>query len=136
MAKQKAPKPEDVKIERFTRSLRVQLTPEEVADRADRAAAKLAERDDKESEQKAEAKRAKAVIEQVEAELRNLSNEVRTRSTYRNVDIERRFEYKRGRVVDIRLDTGEVIEDRPMKEYEMQKELFTTPPEEAAQPEE
>lgn len=114
----------DSKTERYTQSLRVQLTPEEVADRADRAAQKLNERDEKEADMKAATKHAKGVIEEIEAQMRQLSTEVRTRSTYRMVDCERVYDYGRGVVEERRLDTFEVLSSRAMTEAERQRELF------------
>lgn len=133
MAKKKngAPEPEKteddkeqpVKVEAFVRELRVQLKTEEIAERADRAAQLLAERDSKEEEQKAAAKHAKSVIESMEAELRRLSNEVRTKATYREVQCERRYDYRLGKIFEIRKDTDEVLFERPMTDAERQREL-------------
>lgn len=113
----------DAKIEKYTSSQRCILTSEEIADRADRAAAMLADRDQKEEEQKAAAKHAKSIIEAIDADLRHVSNEVRTRSTYRAIECERRFEYTTGIMREIRLDTDEVIGERKLTLAEMQREL-------------
>jgi hypothetical protein len=113
----------DAKVEKFTASLKVQLTPLEIADRADRAASILAERDAKEEEHKAAAKHNKAVIEALEAELRRLSNEVRTKSTYQPVPCERRYVYSTNTLLEVRMDTDEVILDRALTEAERQREL-------------
>ena len=113
----------DKKVQKFATSLRVQLTPEEIADRAERAAHKLNERDDKEAELKAAQKHAKSIVEQLEAELRQLSNEVRTRSTFRSVDCERHYDYKDAMIREVRLDTAEVFFERKMNYEESQREL-------------
>jgi hypothetical protein len=107
----------------FRQSLRVVLTPTEIAERADRAAQLLAERDGKESEAKAAAKDFKGQIENMDSELRRLSNEVRTRATYSMVDCERTYDYAAGRVRITRADTGEVTEDRRMTDAERQMDL-------------
>lgn len=75
--KKPAPEP-DIKIEKYKESLRVQLTREEIEDRAERAAQILQDRDSKEEEMKTAQKHAKAVIEQLEAEVRLDTNEVLT----------------------------------------------------------
>jgi hypothetical protein len=113
-----------VKVQKYEATLKVVLTPEEIADRADRAAQKVAERDSKEEDMKAAAKHAKAEIEKLDAEFRFLSNEVRTRSTYRPVECERRYDYRALRVLEMRTDTGEQLADRKMTEVEKQRELF------------
>lgn len=123
MAKKKAPTDPDVKTERYQSSLRCELNPGEVADRADRAAAMIADRDQKEADMKAAQKHAKSIIEEIDAELRRLSGEVRTRSTYRSVECERQYLYGSGTYREVRLDTGDVIYERQMTEAEMQREL-------------
>jgi hypothetical protein len=112
-----------VKIEPYLQNLKVILTKEQIADRADRAAQLLQDRDQKEEEQKATAKHAKSVIETIEAELRRLSSEVRTKATYEDVNCERRFVYESKKVQEWRLDTGEMISERDMNEHEKQREF-------------
>ncbi len=112
-----------VKIEPYMANLKCILTKDEVADRADRAAGLLQDRDAKEEDQKARAKAAKAEIDAVEAELRRVSNEVRTKATYQDVQCERRYVYDKSKVQEWRLDTGEMISERDMNEAEKQREL-------------
>lgn len=111
------------KVEKHQQVLKVLLTPEEVADRADRAAQHLQDRDAKVEEHKAASKHAKAVVEAIEGEMRRLSHEVRTRSTYKPVDCERRYVYDKGIYQEVRLDTGEVIVQRKLTAEEAQMEL-------------
>lgn len=116
------------KVENFVRDLRVALKTEEIAERADRAAQLLAERDSKEEEQKAAAKHAKSIVESMEAELRRLSNEVRTKATYREVQCERVYDFRLGKIFEKRLDTGDVLFERAMTDAERQRELPFPPP--------
>ena len=122
-----APKPEDTKsttkVENFKRDLKVKLTAEEVAERADRAAKLLEDRDHEESEFKAHGTHVRGRIAQMESEMRHLSGEVRTKCTYREVECERRFLYDIGVVQEIRVDTGEVLSERPMTDREKQRDL-------------
>lgn len=113
-----------IRKEHFEENLRVKLTREEVEDRADRAANLIEERDALEEEMKAYQKAKKAEIEKLEAEHRQLSNEVRTKATYRDVDCERIYDWDETKVTEIRLDTGEVMKKRPMTERELQMGLF------------
>lgn len=112
-----------MKIEQYMSNLKVILTKEEIADRADRAAGLLQDRDTKEEEQKARAKAEKAAIESIESELRRVSNEVRTKATYQDVQCERRYVYEKSKVQEWRLDTGEMISERDMNETEKQRDL-------------
>jgi hypothetical protein len=130
-AKQPAKLP-TIKRQRYEDTLKVILTTAEIADRADRAAQTIAARDGAEEEMKAQQKHAKGNIDKMDAEIRHLSNEVRTRSTYRKVECERQYHYGDGRVAEIRLDTGELINDRRMTEAERQRELFDEAPPEPA----
>ena len=111
------------KIESFKRDLKVSLKPEEIAERADRAAKLLEDRDHEESEFKAHGTHVRGRIAQMESEMRHLSGEVRTKCTYREVDCERRFIYETGVVQEVRIDTGEVISERPMTDREKQRDL-------------
>jgi hypothetical protein len=112
-----------VKTERFSRSLRITLTAEEVAERADRAAHVLGQRDQKEDDRKAANTAAKSQIEELEAELRRISSEVRDKATYGPVECERRYDYRLGRVVEVRTDTDETIHERAMTIEEKQLDL-------------
>ncbi len=111
------------KVENFKRDLKVSLKPEEVAERADRAAKLLEDRDHEESEFKAHGTHVRGRIAQMESEMRHLSGEVRTKCTYREVECERRFVYDTAVVQEVRLDTGEVISERPMTDREKQRDL-------------
>ncbi len=115
--------PKNTKVENYTRELKVVLKPEEVAERADRAAQLLADRDHEEAELKAHASHVKSRIATMESEMRHLSGEVRTKCTYREVQCERRFLYDTGTVQEVRLDTGEVLNERPMTDREKQRDL-------------
>jgi len=113
----------NVKTEKFVTQLKVQLTTQEIADRADRAAAMIADRDNKEEELKAHSKHQKSIIEQIDAEMRLLQSEVRNRSTYRQVECERQYDFNAGKYREVRLDTFETVNERKLLESERQMEL-------------
>lgn len=117
------------KSECYSTELKCELSAAEVAQRADRAATVLAARDEKVAEAKAAAKHAKGVVETLESELRTLSGEVRSRATFRRVECERRYNYRRGLVTVTRLDTRSVVEERKMTEVERQMHLPFPDPE-------
>ena len=138
MARKKTESRSKVTEERtpISRHLRCSLSDEEVAERADRAAHLLSQRDGLEEEMKSEAKSRKAVIERVEAEMRQASTEVRDHATYRDVDCVEVRDFKRGSVYVERLDTGECFDERAMTAEERQapldfmKDVTTEEPEE------
>jgi len=113
----------NAKVEKFERQLRVKLTEKEIAERANRAAHALAEIDQKEQEREAANKHAKAQLAEIEAELRKVSTEVRDGATYRLVRCERVFRFRTGNVTETRLDTGELLNDRAMADWERQQDL-------------
>lgn len=125
-AKKAAPQ-DDLKIENFRRSMAVNLTREEVAERADRAAQLLKERDQKEAEFKEQASGNKRIVARLENELREVSAEVRERKAYLDVQCERRYNWTKGTVTEVRLDTGEELSSRPMTDAEAQKALPFNP---------
>jgi hypothetical protein len=131
MAKKKPQPPADnIRREKIAHSLRCQLAPEEIADRADRAAHKVADIAGKEAELKAVSTHHKGVIETVKAELSLLSKEVRDKSEYRTVECEQQFDFNEGKFREIRLDTGEIIHERKLLESEKQMELSFDEPDE------
>lgn len=107
----------------FTRSLRCELTDQEIHERAQTAARMVVTIDELESAAKAEAKRRKTFIEEKEAELRRLSAEIRDKATFREIDCERLYDYKLGLVREVRTDTGELLSERAMTYSERQLEL-------------
>lgn len=111
------------KIEKYNANLKCELSPKEVADRADRAANLLADRDSKEEEMKAAQKHARGIIETIDAEVRALSGEVRSKATYRQVECERRYDWDAGTYREVRVDTGEVLFERPLNASERQMEF-------------
>lgn len=113
----------DVKVEKFTRNLRVVLKNDEVVERAKRSAFLLGEIQQKESERDAAKKQANAQIEELSSEMHRLSLEVRDGAAYRDVQCTRHYVYRGGIVEERRTDTGELLNDRPMTEREKQLEL-------------
>lgn len=107
----------------FSRDLTCALTREEVEERAQEAASLIERRDQKEADFKEQAKRWKNEIRQLDVEHRLVSSEVRSRTTVRNVECERVFDYAAGLVIETRSDTGEVINSRKMADAERQKDL-------------
>jgi hypothetical protein len=59
----------------------------------------------------------------MEAEIRTLSSEVREKSTYDMIECERRINFNTGRLTEVRLDTGEIINDRRLTSAEAQRQF-------------
>lgn len=114
---------ERAKIEHYTTQLKCVLKPHEIAERADRCAQLVADMDSKEADMKAAQKHAKSVIETIGSAIRTLSEEVRSKSTYRGVEVQKKLDYLRNFVSETRLDTGEIVSERGMTEAERQREL-------------
>ncbi|MGD9765900.1 MAG: hypothetical protein AB7V27_19595 [Candidatus Binatia bacterium] len=93
--------------------MRVILTADQVAERADRLAHLIQERDNKSEMAKAAAKHAKSQIDELEATARRLGAEVRDKSCYMQVSCVRTFDYRRGAVVETRQDTGRSSANAP-----------------------
>lgn len=112
-----------VKIEKFTRSLRIALSEPDLQQRGNRVAHLIAQREQKESDRKAANTAAKSQIEEVDAELKRMAGEIRDKARFDTVNCERRYIFRTGRVVEVRTDTGEEIYERPMTLDERQTEL-------------
>lgn len=104
----------------FTRNLRCELTQEELNTLARDAARLVNEIDQKDEDQKAASKQAKAQIAELIATHRRISEEIRVGATHKPVRIERRYYYRTGQVVEVRLDTEKVINERAMTDRERQ----------------
>lgn len=120
-----SPEPKDEGIERkkYTDIQRVRLTDEELIERAQEQSRTLQLIEELENDLKTKVQHAKAGIQEREADVKRLAVEIRDRATYRPVDCERIFDYRRGLVIEVRLDTGEQISERPMTYAEKQREL-------------
>lgn len=109
---------------RFSESLVCHLTPEEVAERADRAARLQHDADELAAELARETKTYKGRISRATTEQHRLLEEVRTRQGYQPVECERQPDLLGGILRTVRLDTGEIVRTRALTPEERQKKLF------------
>ncbi len=65
----------------------------------------------------------KAEITALEGTMTMMSEKIRSGYEHRNIECKKEFDYKAGYVIVTRLDTGEVIEERPMDAEETQRKL-------------
>ena len=110
--------------EKFTRHLRCPMSQEELLERGDRMARLNATTKELEASLASEVASRKAVIKSLESETNKVAQEIRDRAIYRDVDCERVFDYERKQVRETRLDTNELLFDRPMTFSELQGDLF------------
>ncbi|MBT4401557.1 MAG: hypothetical protein HN590_16105 [Calditrichaeota bacterium] len=103
-----------------TRSLRVELTREEVETASNDLANHLDELERLEDEKKSVMDGFKAKISAIEANIRVKKNMVRDKYDYRQVDVEICFDYLTKSVFTTRVDTLETIETRDMTDSERQ----------------
>lgn len=66
----------------------------------------------------------KSEISTIESQMASISEKIRSGYEYRDIECDVEMDYDRGRVVVIRMDTGEIVEDRAMSVDERQKPLF------------
>lgn len=121
----------DVKVDRFRSNLRVMLSPEALAEKSDRMAHVIGEKENLVAEAKSATAHLKAQIKEKDAEIGKLSAQIRDKAEYREVECERRYHYRTGKIVEVRLDTDEVTFERAMTFSERQLDL---PAKEAAKP--
>ena len=116
----------NVKERRFTRLLKCQLTDKELIESGDQLAQELSHLDSINSELESIKADYKAKTKAAESEIEALSNRVRNKFEMRPVDCHeiRNFETKKFCV--LRVDTGDVIEERDLRQDELQMPLPET----------
>lgn len=115
-------KPETVDIHKLTRQLPVELTDAELLDYGATIANAEESLSQLEEEEKAYKAQVKAKRESLTADVSRLAAAVRAKSEHREVQCEELRDWGNGRVLVVRMDTGQTIEDRTMPEG-MQREL-------------
>jgi hypothetical protein len=121
-ARTKGGKP-DTKIEHFSQNLRCALADSEIVERSKRVSRLLSDKALKQEEIKSATAHLKASVKQIDAEISKLSQEVNDSAAYRDVQCERRYVYRTGKVTEVRMDTCEQIYERPMTGSERQLDL-------------
>jgi hypothetical protein len=111
------------KTQGFTQNLVCVLTREEREQYSIDMANKLGERDHLEAEFDGVKKAWKGKLEDVDLAVSALSSKVRENRELRVVRCKRLLDYETKTVTEIRQDTGEVMDSRPMSDAELQQEL-------------
>lgn len=113
----------DVKVEKFHRALRRSLSSDEIVDIAQRSARLASEIEQQEEELKTSTKHAKARIDELAAEKRRLELEIVDGGRLEEAQCERRTIYRLGVVQEVRCDTGQILNERPLSDRERNLEL-------------
>jgi len=121
-SKKAAPEPR-----RFTETLAVQLTVEEIAAYADMAARIAADADAREEGRASQNKAERDGIELMQGQVRDYLRRVREKRDYRPVDCEETMDWARNAVRVFRTDTEELVRERAMTTEERQQRLFELP---------
>lgn len=111
------------KIETVNKWLPIKLTKDQILERASKAANLVAQRADLESEKSAKNRDYSEKFKEIRGEMSKLSKSVASGEEYQNVKCEVRRSYLEKRVITIRKDTFEIVDDRKMYENEMQGDL-------------
>jgi len=107
-----------------TMILPVPLTVDEITVRAKELAKTLEEKANAEYSMKSYAASCKSKIAEADEKIRELYQTVNSGREYRAVDVTEKPNYARGIMEIFRLDTGEVVQYRELKESEKTRSLF------------
>ncbi len=77
----------------------------------------------KEADLKSVSTQLKSEVAKIQGEMSALSGKIREGYEHRNIKCKKRFDYRLGMVEYIRLDTGEIVRERPLDEEERQRTL-------------
>lgn len=121
MARQKVDSPQSIKTKKFGKKLPVRIGPEEYEKTAEKLAVKIAEVDKLEASKKEAAKDFTDRIMIAAREQEALRKIVETHTKEEMVPCEETPDFTKNRVVTIRLDTQEQIEERAMDSGERAK---------------
>lgn len=122
-----------MRTDKWHEDLRCALHPAEVAERADRCAIKMGERDKVAIELKVVSAELRTQIKALEGEISSLGRMVREKVETREVECKEVEAFGQNAVQVVRLDTGEVVRERAMTSDEQQRALFPRAVEEPAE---
>lgn len=107
-------------LERFTKLLPVTLTPEEIQAAGRELGRTVLDMADEEAQQDSMKKEMKARLGVLEAKRSELATKITRGTELREVEVEPQRDYGEAKYFEIRLDTGEVIKERPLSAEERQ----------------
>lgn len=116
-----------MKIEDFDSLLRCKLNSDELLARGNELAEASAEVATLEDQLASIKKEYGAKIDGKQARINELSGTIRAKSETRTVKCERQFDFEKGKVTEIRLDTAEIFNTRDITDGERQQTLELSP---------
>lgn len=111
-------------MDQKTRKLPVRLTDTELLAKSKELAARITELEDVEATKKSAVAQCKLKSDDLEAEIHDLAKILRTGREDREVEVKELRNDQARTIEVIRIDTGEIVESRPMTIHELQKPLF------------
>lgn len=114
----------EASMSKIVRKLKVGLNEEELVQRGDKAARLVGERREKNEQRKLTARTLKAEVDGLDQMIAELSEVVRNRAEWREVECEERRNDAELRFEIVRKDTGEVVETRAYTPDDRQGKLF------------
>ena len=119
--------PEKITTKTYTQPMKVALTQAEILEQAEQMARAQQEGGQAEADLSSIKKQYAAKIEDAAAAINRAAGLIRDKFWFRAVKCERHLNYTTGRVVELRLDTMEVVCERSMTEDERQMEIIAHP---------
>jgi len=110
-------------LRKVTQKLSVKLNEDELRGKGDELAATCQEISIEESDQETTKKQMKSKLAEMEARRDRLVSVVSSKREYKDVEVELRLTDDSAKVLEVRLDTGEIINDRPPRDEERQPAL-------------
>jgi hypothetical protein len=120
-------KQETLIVRSYRRDLTVNLSQDECQEMSQLLAAAVHGFDTMKANHKEQAAQNRSSLNEVNNEIRRLSNIVASRQDQREVSCEKRLDYDKKLVTEVRLDTGKTLSEREMNSEELQRNLFDTP---------
>jgi hypothetical protein len=107
----------------ITKQLACRLTPEELQAYGEQLANTIDEMSNEEARQEGFKKEMKSTLANLQATMTILSSKIRQREERRDVQVQPEMNFKKGVYREIRTDTGDLINERPLSEEERQEAL-------------
>ncbi len=116
-------KPDDIIEEPCKKYLKYNFTEDEIKELGRSLAKVFSDHSEAEARLKSVSTQVKAEITALEGTMTMISEKIRSGYEHRNIECKKEFDYKLGTVTITRLDTAEVVEERPMDAEETQRKL-------------
>ncbi len=120
-------KSNDIIEETCKKYLKYTFTEDEIKELGKSLAKVFSDHSEAEARLKSVSTQIKAEITALEGAMTLSSEKIRSGYEHRNIDCKKEFDYRLGTVTITRIDTGEVVEERPMDAEEKQRKFELVP---------